>query len=235
MVDKLTFERVEARRLSVAFGANYVLKRVELSLERAEVLAIRGPNGAGKSTLLRALATLLAPTSGCVAFDGVPTANVRPLVGLRANIGMVSHTPQLYGDLTGMENLLYFARLYGMSAAVAPQRVAAALEQVEMGTRAHTLIRHCSRGMAQRIALARLLLQDAALWLLDEPTTGLDGSARSAFMRLVQERAAAGGMVVLISHEDELLRAVGSRHLELNDGRLVDPVQAPAAPQGKAG
>ncbi|MFQ5877240.1 MAG: ATP-binding cassette domain-containing protein, partial [Acidobacteriota bacterium] len=162
---------VVARGLARHYGALAALDGVDLTIRPGERILLLGPNGAGKSTLLRILATVLRPTSGTLTLYGLaPDGDDR--VAIRRRIGFLSHQTFLYGHLTAAENLEFYARLYGLSDA--PGRARAALASVGLSDREADPTRSLSRGMQQRLAIARALLHDPDLLLLDEPFTGLD-------------------------------------------------------------
>jgi heme exporter protein A len=188
---------IETRSLRKAFGLRPVLRGVDLDIAPGEFVALLGPNGAGKTTLMRILATLSRPTSGLVRVAGYPLP--AGAAEVRQRLGVVSHHTLLYSDLTAEENLAFYARLYALPTPAA--RIAAVLEQVGLDRRRRDLVRTFSRGMQQRLAIARALLPDPAVMLFDEPYTGLDPDA-SLMLDDVLRAVALTGRTVLISTHD---------------------------------
>lgn len=208
---------VEAEQLGRAFGPFWALRDVNLTVEAGETVAIMGPNGAGKSTLLLMLATLLKPTTGRLRLFGMDVTK-QPL-RVRRLIGVVSHTPYLYADLTAAENLRFYGRMYGVSGL--DERIQAELARVGLGRFAHFRVRALSRGMQQRLALARALLHRPRLLLLDEPDTGLDAEGTEMLRRLIAETAAANGAVIFSTHHRERGLAWSDRAVFLEGGQVV--------------
>ena len=202
------------------YGEREALRGVSTSLASGQTLAVFGPNGAGKTTLLRMLATLLVPHGGTVRVLGSDLPReahrVRPLVGF------LSHDPLLYRDLSGRENLLFYARLYGV-----PQpdtRIAQLLDVTGMARRAADPVRNLSRGMAQRLAICRAVLHSPQLLLLDEPRAHLDPEATAMVDDLIGPRS--GITRVLVTHDVEHGLSEADRVLALRDGYAV--TDAPA-------
>jgi heme exporter protein A len=187
---------LEARGLQRSFGRVRVLRGIDLSLRPGEALAVVGPNGAGKTTLLRLLAGLMRPTAGEVRVMGEPLT--RGADRIRRAIGLLSHQSFLYDDLTLLENLAFAARLYGLERPRA--LAAAALEQAGLGGRVNELPRRLSRGLLQRAAIARALLHDPQVLLLDEPFTGLDAGAADRLRADLRTRLSQDLGVVLVTH-----------------------------------
>jgi heme exporter protein A len=166
---------------------------------------------------LRILATLARPTSGTVCIAGLDVA--RTGAGVRRKIGFLSHHTLLYDDLTAEQNLDFYARLYGLDDS--PARIVALLERVGLATWRHDLVRTFSRGMQQRLALARAVLHRPLVLLLDEPYTGLDSEATLALSGMLIELAGEGATILLTTHDLERGLAVGRRILVLARGRVV--------------
>jgi heme exporter protein A len=188
---------IKVRRLVKSFGIHPVLRGVELDVPRGEFLTLLGPNGAGKTTLLRILATLSRPTSGEVRVGGWPLPEAAARV--RPHLGLISHQTLLYGELTAAENLRFFARVYHLGAAEG--RMQEVLEAVGLAGRQHDLVESFSRGMQQRLAIARAILHEPEVMLLDEPYTGLDQSAAAMLDELLRSVATAGRTVVMTTHD----------------------------------
>jgi len=169
---------------------------VSLSLAPGRVLAVFGPNGAGKTTLLKLLAGGLTPTAGTVVVDGHPVEDLAR--SWRRRIGVVSHQSFLYGHLTVRENLVFYARLYRLDDADA--RIDTRLQAVQLIDRAHSRVADLSRGLRQRAALARSLLHDPEVVLLDEPFTGLDAHAAEVLRRQLRVLRDGHRAVVLVTH-----------------------------------
>lgn len=204
---------IELEGLTRHFGERTVLRDVSLRLDRGQTLAVLGRNGAGKSTLLRILATLLRPHAGAVRLFGEPL----PREGwkVRGRVGLLGHEPLLYRDLTGRENLVYHARLHR----VAPERVREVLVAVGMEDRADDPVRALSRGMVQRLTVARAVLHRPELLLLDEPRSNLDPAAEELVEPLIGR--ASGVTRVLTSHDPASALAEADVVLGLAGGRAV--------------
>jgi heme exporter protein A len=188
---------IAARGLTKAYGLRLVLKGVDLDIAAGERVALVGPNGAGKTTLMRILASLARPTFGSVAVAGLPLPAAAAEV--RRRLGVVSHHTLLYTDLTGEENLRFYARLYGLPDGAA--RIAQVLEQVGLAARRRDLVRTYSRGMQQRLAIARAILPDPEVVLFDEPYTGLDPDASNMLDDVLRTVALKGRTVLLTTHD----------------------------------
>jgi heme exporter protein A len=206
---------LEARGLQRSFGPARVLRGLDLSLRPGEALAIIGPNGAGKTTLLRLLAGLLRPSAGEIRVLGHRLG--RGSDGTRGAIGLLSHQSLLYDDLTLRENLTFAARLYALDQ---PNQVAdAALAAAGLGSRASELPRRLSRGLLQRVAVARTLLHAPRIILLDEPFTALDAPAAERLRSDLRSRLQQGAGVVIVTHQLNDVWDLTSRVAVLIEGR----------------
>lgn len=181
--------------ISKLYGERLIFKSVSLELEPGKILLLAGANGAGKSTLLRIMAGLSRPSGGKVSLD-MPAGRVA-----EAQIGYLGHQTFLYPQLSALENLRFWSRLYGLEAQEGLENALnSALDRVELARFAHEPAGNFSRGMAQRLNLARVLLQRPALLLLDEPGTGLDERARKLLKNEILLARERGAGVVWISH-----------------------------------
>jgi heme ABC exporter ATP-binding subunit CcmA len=196
------------------FGVTPALVRVDLRIERGETILLRGSNGAGKSTLLRVVATLLSPTYGAGQVFGHDLLLDRDAI--RARTELVGHRTRLYEDLTATENLRFACRLF----AVEPAAIPDALRRVGLADVAGERVRTYSQGMRQRVAVARAILRQPDLLLLDEPYAGLDTEARETVDELVRATRALGGTVILATHEPSR-GGLADRTLFMQNGRLL--------------
>jgi heme exporter protein A len=204
---------IALRGLHRYFGERTALRDVSIEVPAGSTLAVLGRNGAGKSTLLRILASLLRPHAGEVEVLGEPLP--RRAFAVRGRLGLLSHDPLLYRELTGRENLAYHAGLHG----VVPARIEEVLTAVRMERRADEPVRLLSRGMVQRLAVARAVLHDPAVILLDEPKANLDPAAAELVEPLIGRLA--GRTRVLTSHDPLAAIAEADLVLALRDGRVA--------------
>lgn len=188
---------IEVKKLVKRFGLKTVLRGLNFSVEPGEFVALLGPNGAGKTTFLRILATLSRPSLGDVKIAGhrLPADAAQ----VRARLGVVSHMPLLYPDLTAEENLRFYARMYGIANMEA--RITQVLEMIGLENRRKDLVRTFSRGMQQRLAIGRAVIHDPEVMLFDEPYTGLDQDASEMLDDVLRSVAAEGRTVVMTSHD----------------------------------
>lgn len=213
---------VEVRDLTRTFGARKALDKVSFDLPQGAFLSIFGPNGAGKTTLVKVLTTLSAPSKGTARVSGFDV--VADAVELRSRIGLISHNPLLYPDLSAEENLRFFADMYGVSDAEA--RARELLVAVELDHRRLDLVRTFSRGMLQRLSIARALLHSPDVLFLDEPYSGLDPHAVEILDSLI-DQIRAKHTFVMISHDLSKGLALCSHALILAKGKVV--LSAPRA------
>jgi heme exporter protein A len=211
-------QAVRARAVSYASGGRLLVRAISLTVERGEVVAVTGANGAGKTTLLRLLSTRLRPSAGSVTWFGDSGADAALA---RARIGFMGHETFLYGHLTARENLLYYAALQRVPARARRARVDALLGEVGLGGVADQPVRSFSRGMGQRLALARAFVATPDLLLLDEPDSGLDLGGRGLLRTMIAAARARGAAVVVSAHDLDFAFAVADRALLLRRGRVA--------------
>lgn len=207
-------ESVVVRAVARRFGGTMALRGVSARFDAGEVVSIEGPNGSGKSTLLGIIGTILTPSSGEVLYQ--PGGRSRE--ELRAEIGWVSHETLAYPDLSGKHNVQLAASLYGVDKEAAWRSAA---ERFSLGAFATRPLRTYSRGQKQRIALARALVHAPSLLLLDEPTAGLDKDGIGRLLDVIRAEAARGAIVLVVTHDVELLSAVATRRFRLERGKVA--------------
>ena len=215
---------ISAQRLTRRFGSRAVVADVSFDVAKSEIVALLGPNGAGKTTTMRMLAGLIAPTSGGVVIDGVAlTRATAP--GLRARIGFLTESPGLWDRLTVRENLRTYAALYGL--AHPGRAIDRAIEVLQLSAQASVRAEELSKGMRQKVALARALLHEPSVLLLDEPTSGLDPEITRGVRRLLDERRAAGCAILVSTHNLDEAERLADRVAVLHERLLA--IDRPAA------
>jgi len=212
----MTAPVVHAEGLVRSFGGRRAVDCVSFTLAAGDCLALFGPNGAGKTTLLRLLAGLLAPGEGTVHVNGIA---LKEGAVARAQVGLVSHASMLYGALTVRENLELAARLYGLPDPSAAAITALTLMQVE--DRAEAPARTLSRGLQQRVSIARAMVHAPRLLLCDEPYTGLDDAGSAALTDVLTERREAGAALLLVTHNLTEGLALATQAAIMRRGRFV--------------
>lgn len=208
---------ITVNKLVKRFGLKTVLRGVDFEVQPGEFVALLGPNGAGKTTFLRILASLARPSLGEVKVAGYKLPSEASQV--RARLGVVTHLPLLYGDLTAEENLRFYAQMYGLTNY--QSRITEALEMVGLETRRRDLVRTFSRGMQQRLAIGRAVLHDPQIMLFDEPYTGLDQDASAMLDDVLKTVAAQGRTVVMTSHDLARAEALATRFDILSRGVIA--------------
>ncbi len=208
---------IAVKKLVKRFGLKIVLRGLDFNVQEGEFVALLGPNGAGKTTFLRILSSLSRPTLGEVRVSGFRLPGQAAAV--RRNLGVVSHLPLLYGDLTAEENLHFYARMYGLGNR--QQRIDDTLDLVGLSSRRRDLVRTFSRGMQQRLAIGRAILHDPDVLLFDEPHTGLDQDACDMLDGLLRKVAAQGRTVVMTSHDLARVEDLASRFDVLSRGVIT--------------
>jgi heme exporter protein A len=209
---------IEVRGLVKAFGPRKALAGINLDIAAGDRVMLVGPNGAGKTTLLRILATLSRPTSGEVVVEGHSLTASGAKV--RKSIGYLSHETLLYEDLTAQQNLQFYGRMYGLSDAAT--RIEELLNRVGLWLRREDLVRTFSRGMRQRLAVARAVLHRPTLLLLDEAYTSLDAGATEMLTQLLTSLVDGGCTMILTTHRPAHEGQVVNRVVGLSNGRVVE-------------
>jgi len=215
---------ISAQHLTRRFAARAVVADVSFDVSKSEIVALLGPNGAGKTTTMRMLGGLIAPTSGSVVIDGVPLTPATAGT-LRARIGFLTESPGLWDRLTVRENLRTYAALYGLSQ---PDRAIERVTDVlQLSPQASVRAAELSKGMRQKVALARALLHEPPVMLLDEPTSGLDPEITRGVRRLLEERRAAGCAILVSTHNLDEAERLADRVAVLHERLLA--IDRPAA------
>lgn len=208
---------IQIEGLTKSFGNHQALKGIDLNVQHGESIAIFGPNGAGKTTLIRILATVINPSSGKVTVDGLNLKDNAEEV--RRKIGVVTHQTFLYRNLTAYENLEFYSRLFDVPRH--KERIREVVDMMGMTPRLHDRIGTFSRGMQQRLSIARSLLHKPVIMLLDEPETGLDQQAISLLWEILKTEREGKLSVILTTHNLERGLELGDRFVILNKGKVV--------------
>lgn len=205
---------IDARQLTRRFGERLAVDNLSFTLQTGSVLALLGPNGAGKTTTMRMLAGLLAPTTGAAVICGHPLGvNDTDNAQIRACCGVAPEAPGFYERLSAIDNLRFFGGLQGLSGKTLADRIDAELQRFGLQTRSQDRVATYSKGMKQRLSLARALLHQPRLLFLDEPTAGLDPAATAELHQLIGSLRAAGCGVVLSTHSLEEAEALADQIL----------------------
>jgi heme exporter protein A len=208
---------IEIKDLIKNFGRKKVLKRVNLKIKKGEFLTLFGPNGAGKTTLLKTVATVINPDGGEIIVNGSKLSE--EAIEIRRKVGFVSHNPLLYDDLTSEENLKFYARMYEVKDY--ERKIDFLLKKVGLFHRKYDLVRTFSRGMLQRLAIARTLVHDPEILLLDEPYTGLDPGASNMLDELLSALKDEGHTFFMTSHDLEKGYNLATRVAVIVDGEIT--------------
>lgn len=217
-------------KIGKTLGGVEILRDIDLSVAKGEVISIVGPSGSGKSTLLRCINYLAPPDKGCVVFDGRPVTTTpgtlpsrEKLVELRRNIGMVFQNFELFPHLTAIENITLAQRkVLGVSADEANDRARALLRNVGLLEKAGSYPRHCSGGQQQRIAIARALAMQPQVMLFDEPTSALDPELGADVLAVMRDVVNAGMTMLVVTHEIGFAVEVSDRMIVMADGKVIE-------------
>lgn len=219
---------IKVSNLCKSFGSTKALDNVTLSITRGSSFAVLGPNGAGKTTLIGVLGTLVRPSSGSVKVNGVEISD--ELEEVKRQIGVVSHNTLLYDELTARENLAFYAGLYGADADIDE-----ILGKARLLYRADDLVGTFSRGMKQRLSIARAMLHKPKILLLDEPTQGLDARSKQDFYKTIDELNSKGATMVLVTHSFEEAQRLCSECAVMDKGKVIFKGETKEAEQVLAG
>lgn len=212
---------LELKKINKMIGDKLILRNISLSLNEGETLAVVGPNGAGKSTFFKCTVGLLQPSGGEIILDG-EVINKKS-AAIKQKIGFLGHESFLYNNLTPLENLRFYGKLYKVKDI--DRKSTELLKEVGLYLFRDVPIRSFSRGMIQRLAIARVLLAEPKILMLDEPHTGLDQEAVALLNRIIKEKQQAGTSILIISHDFEQVHTLADRVAILKKGIIVDTIQ----------
>ena len=207
-----------AQDIKKSFGHSHALKGVNFHIKKGEYVSLLGINGAGKTTLIRILAALSKPTEGDILISGTPLKKNPNII--RRQIGVMSHFTFLYGDMSADENLKFYGNMFNVSDL--KNKIEHLLEKVNLASRRYDLVRTFSRGMQQRLSLARAILHDPQILLLDEPFAGLDVNAEKLLTDLIHDYVASGITIFLTTHDIDYALQHSQRIFILKEGLLVE-------------
>ncbi len=214
------FRKVVVQNLEKKIGNRIIISDVNLKVNSGDLLVITGPNGAGKTTLLRLIAGLIRKSNGEVLLDD--KSYIPSISDLSRQIGYLGHRPMIYTGLTAYENLSFFGKMYQIEN---KSRIESLLSKVGLYLYRHHLVDTFSRGMMQRLGLARTLLHDPTLILYDEPFTGLDPEGQGLFRTTVRELQEAGKIQILTTHNPDYLQGLLICEVKLNLGQVIEVIQ----------
>ncbi|MCZ6685072.1 MAG: ABC transporter ATP-binding protein [Candidatus Dadabacteria bacterium] len=208
---------IQAEGLKKSFGNFDALRGVDLRVKRGEFMTLFGPNGAGKTTLIKLLATLTSPTSGTLSVYGYDVR--KDVNNIRSVIGVISHDPYLYDNLSAFENIKFFGTLYGLDDV--DNRARSVIKQVGLERRMNDLVRTFSRGMKQRLTVARAIVHEPKILLLDEPYTGLDQHGAQIFGEMLSDLKSQRRTILMTTHNIEEGLDLSDRIGILAKGKIV--------------
>jgi heme exporter protein A len=209
---------IEIKKLTKQADNKLILRGVDLSIKKGETVGILGPNGAGKSTLLKVLATLIKPTSGSITINGLDLKKNQ--VAIKKILGYLPHSSLLYDHYSPLENLVFFGDLYGVKHS--EQRAVELVKEVGLSFFLNEPVKNFSRGMIQRIAIARAIIHDPEVLLLDEPHTGLDQGAISILNNVILNMKQKGTTTLMVTHDFKQAAEICDRIIIVKSGKIVD-------------
>jgi heme exporter protein A len=209
---------IEIKKLTKQADNKLILRGVDLSIKKGETVAILGPNGAGKSTLLKVLATLVKPTSGIIKINGMDLKKNH--IEIKKIMGYLPHSSLLYDHYTPLENLIFFGNIYGVKNV--EQRAIALVKEVGLSFFLNEPVKNFSRGMIQRIAIARAIVHEPEILLLDEPHTGLDQGAIVILNNVILSMKAKGTTTLMVTHDFKQAAEICDRIIIVKNGKIVD-------------
>ncbi|NHC40040.1 heme ABC exporter ATP-binding protein CcmA [Bacillus sp. MM2020_1] len=209
---------IEIKKLTKQADNKLILRGVDLSIKKGETVAILGPNGAGKSTLLKVLATLVKPTSGVIKINGMDLKKNH--IEIKKIMGYLPHSSLLYDHYTPLENLIFFGNIYGVKNV--EQQAVALVKEVGLSFFLNEPVKNFSRGMIQRIAIARAIVHDPEILLLDEPHTGLDQGAIVILNNVILSMKAKGTTTLMVTHDFKQAAEICDRIIIVKNGKIVD-------------
>ncbi len=208
---------IQIRQITKTFGSFVALRGIDWDIQPGEFWVVVGPNGAGKTTLMKIIATLSHPSSGTVSLGGNET---KDKISMRREIGFIGHQSFLYPNLTAEENLKFYARMYNLADSDA--KIHERLDSVQLLDRKDDLVRNFSRGMQQRLTIARALLTDPKIILLDEPFSGLDQQGIDLFNQLLKSLISPQRIIIMITHNLTLGWELGTHYAMMSRGKIVE-------------
>ncbi|MBV7507434.1 heme ABC exporter ATP-binding protein CcmA [Bacillus sp. sid0103] len=209
---------IEIKKLTKQADNKLILRGVDLSIKKGETVAILGPNGAGKSTLLKVLATLIKPTSGLIKVNGMDLKKNH--LKIKQIMGYLPHSSLLYDHYTPLENLVFFGNIYGVNNV--EQRAIELVKEVGLSFFLNEPVKNFSRGMIQRIAIARAIVHEPEILLLDEPHTGLDQGAIGILNNVILAMKAKGTTTLMVTHDFKQAAEICDRIIIVKNGKIVD-------------
>jgi heme exporter protein A len=208
---------IKFSKVNKKYGHIHAMRDVSVSFNKGEFISIFGPNGAGKSTFLKLLCTMTSPSSGDIMYEGTPLKKLKD--DFRSRFGVISHQPFLYSELTAMENLRFYAKLYGVENI--DDRIKELLNKVELYKRRNDKVRGYSRGMLQRLSITRALLHNPDIVVLDEPYTGLDTHASDILTKILMELFDEQRTILMVTHNIKQGYDASSRLAIIRRGQIV--------------